>query len=95
MDWRKRIVARAPFLLTISTLGFVYEWLHYLIHSEYKPRTAPYRALWRHHRLHHYKNEQYWFGVTSTAADRALRTAPAPNEVETSPTARDLLGTSR
>jgi hypothetical protein len=84
----------ATFAAIVVTLGLVYEWVHYLVHTEYRPRTAPYRAIWRHHRLHHYKNEHYWFTVTTTnTADRLLRTQPAPNEVPTSPTARDLLGT--
>jgi len=78
------------FLLTIGVIAFVYEWNHYLIHSEYRPRTAAYRAIWRHHRLHHYKNENYWFGLTSTYADHLLRTAPDLSEVERSPTARTL-----
>lgn len=82
------------FLLTITVIGAGYEWTHYLVHTDYRPKTAPYRALWRHHRLHHYKNENYWFGLTSTTADHALRTAPEPGEVERSATARDLLGTS-
>jgi sterol desaturase/sphingolipid hydroxylase (fatty acid hydroxylase superfamily) len=79
---------------TITSVGLVYEWTHYLVHTDYRPRTAAYRAIWRHHRLHHYKNENYWFTVTTAnTADRVLGTQPAPNEVPTSPTARDLLGT--
>ncbi|WP_442945625.1 sterol desaturase family protein [Nocardia sp. SSK8] len=79
------------FLLTITVLGLLYEWTHYLIHTDYKPRHAPYRAVWRNHRHHHYKNEHYWFTVTTTnTADRLLRTAPDPAAVPTSPTARHL-----
>ena len=42
------------------------------------------------HRLHHYKNEHYWFGVTSTVGDHLLRTAPDQTEVPKSSTARTL-----
>ena len=49
-----------------------------------------FRAIWRAHRLHHFKNEEYWFGVTNPAADMVLRTYPDPGTVPTSPTARDL-----
>jgi sterol desaturase/sphingolipid hydroxylase (fatty acid hydroxylase superfamily) len=78
---------------TAVTLGLLYEWTHYLIHTDYRPKTAVYRAIWRHHRLHHYKNEHYWFTVTSTnTADRLFGTQPRPADVPTSPTARDLLG---
>ena len=73
-----------------AVLLLAYEWVHYLIHSRYRPKTRLFRALWRAHRLHHYKNEQYWFGVTNPAADYLLRTAPDAAAVATSPTARDL-----
>ncbi len=79
------------FLLTITTLGLLYEWTHYLIHTDYKPKHALYRAIWRNHRHHHYKNEHYWFTVTTSGtADRLLGTAPDPATVATSPTARHL-----
>jgi sterol desaturase/sphingolipid hydroxylase (fatty acid hydroxylase superfamily) len=80
--------------LTVMTGGaallLAYEWTHYLIHSRYRPKTRLYRALWRAHRLHHYKNEQYWFGVTNPTADHLLGTSPDPGAVPTSPTARNL-----
>jgi hypothetical protein len=79
------------FLVASSVLACLYEWTHYLVHSDYRPRSRFYRAVWRNHRLHHYKNEHYWFGVaTPGTADRLLRTFPEPNEVETSPTVRAL-----
>lgn len=79
------------FMVTAFAIGCVYEWTHYLVHTDYKPRHAVYRAIWRNHRLHHYKNEHYWFGVTSPGtADRVLGTYPDPQTVPTSPTARNL-----
>jgi hypothetical protein len=75
---------------TMTTFLFGYEWSHYLIHSPYVPRSAAFRAVWRAHILHHYKNEQYWFGVTNPVADYVLRTHPAKDTVPTSPTARTL-----
>ncbi|WP_338770519.1 sterol desaturase family protein [Nocardia vulneris] len=79
------------FLLTITVLGFGYEWTHYLIHTDYKPKGALYRAVWRNHRHHHYKNEHYWFTVTTSGtADRLFGTHPDPATTETSPTARHL-----
>lgn len=81
------------FLLAIAVVGLVYEWTHYLIHSDYKPRTRMYKAIWRNHRLHHYKNEHYWFTVTSTAtADKLFGTYPDPATVKTSATAKNLHG---
>jgi len=73
-------------------LALHYEWVHYLVHTRVVPRTALYQRLWRNHRLHHFKNEHYWFGVTMLSGDRLLRTAPAAKDVATSPTARTLGG---
>jgi hypothetical protein len=79
------------YLAFLALLGLGYEWSHHLIHSDYKPKTPVYRAVWRHHRLHHFKNEHYWFTVTSSGtADRVLRTSPDPATVATSPTAKNL-----
>jgi sterol desaturase/sphingolipid hydroxylase (fatty acid hydroxylase superfamily) len=68
----------------------VYEWTHFLIHSSYRPRRSVYRAIWRAHRLHHFRNERYWFGVTMHLGDRVLGTYPAKDAVPASLTARTL-----
>ncbi|MSP91035.1 MAG: fatty acid hydroxylase family protein [Myxococcales bacterium] len=85
-----------PLFLTALTMllviGFGYEWTHYLIHTPYRPRTRLFKLLFQHHRLHHFKNEHYWMGVTSDLGDRLLGTRPDARTVELSPTARDLLG---
>jgi sterol desaturase/sphingolipid hydroxylase (fatty acid hydroxylase superfamily) len=79
------------YLVFIAMLGLSYEWSHYLIHSDYKPKTRVYRAIWRNHRQHHFKNEHYWFTVTSSGtADRVLGTYPDQATVATSPTAKNL-----
>jgi hypothetical protein len=79
------------YLVFVSVIGLCYEWCHYLIHSDYKPKTAAYRAIWKNHRQHHFKNEHYWFTVTSSGtADRVLRTYPDAATVATSPTAKNL-----
>ena len=52
--------------------------------------------MWRNHRLHHYKNEHYWFTVTTAGtADRLFGTYPDPATVPTSPTAKNLHGVRR
>jgi sterol desaturase/sphingolipid hydroxylase (fatty acid hydroxylase superfamily) len=85
--------AALSLLVSVYTLKAGYEWTHYLIHSDYRPRSAAYRAVWRNHRLHHYKNEHYWFTVTTAGtADRLFGTYPDPERVATSGTARDLHG---
>ena len=78
-------------LVTAVALGLVYEWIHYLCHTSYRPQGRWFKKLARHHRLHHFKNEHYWMGVSMHGGDWLLRTRPDPGEVETSPTCRDLL----
>ncbi|GAA1512792.1 sterol desaturase family protein [Nocardioides humi] len=82
-------------MLTLLTAVYAiksgYEWTHYLLHSDYRPKSAWYRTIWRNHRLHHYKSEHYWFTVTSAGtADRLFGTAPDPSTVPTSPTVQRL-----
>ena len=71
-------------------LTFHYEAVHFLVHTRVQPRTTYYQRLWRNHRLHHFKNERYWYGVTRLEADRVFRTDPAPDHVSRSPTVRTL-----
>ncbi|MGI9123947.1 MAG: sterol desaturase family protein [Mycobacterium sp.] len=86
-----RTALGVTFLVTVSAIGVVYEWSHYLVHTDYKPKTWFYRTIYRNHRLHHFKNEHYWFAVTTPGvADRVLGTYPDPQSVPTSPTAKNL-----
>lgn len=77
-------------IATHLLLALHYEAVHFLVHTRVVPRGAYYERLWRSHRLHHFKNERYWFGVTRLEADRVLGTAPEKDAVATSPTARAL-----
>ena len=84
----------APLCLTALVFAYGgllrYEWSHFLIHTPYVPKTAPYRRIWRNHPLHHFKHEGYWLGVSSNLGDRVLRTNPDQRNVPKSPTARTL-----
>lgn len=71
-----------------------YEWVHFLVHTRYVPTTAYYQRLRRNHRLHHCKNERYWFGVTMLGGDTLFGTAPDQKTVPLSKTCRDLLSES-
>ncbi len=83
-----------PLALTavvVCYLGLLrYEWSHFLIHTRYVPKTTWYRGIWRNHRLHHFKHEDYWMGVSSNFGDRVLGTNPDQRTVSRSPTARTL-----
>ncbi len=93
------LLAGAPSVPAVIATGVVaaylllghYEWTHLLVHTRYRPKTRYYRRLARNHRLHHYRNERYWLGVTSNLGDRVLRSYPAEKtDVALSPTARTL-----
>ena len=77
-------------VLTAYVLVGTYEWTHFLIHTAHRPRSRYYRSIWRNHRLHHFKNEHYWHGITNTLSDRVLGTHPDHRDVPRSPTARTL-----
>jgi Fatty acid hydroxylase superfamily len=88
----------APLLapwLTAVVMGHAalahYEWTHLLVHTGYRPKTRYYARLRRNHRLHHFRNEHYWLGVTTNAGDRLMLTLPArKTDVPLSETARSL-----
>lgn len=83
-----------PFLTAwaLAAIGLAhYEWVHLMVHTRYRPRLPYYRRLMRNHRLHHFRNEAYWLGVTSNSGDRLMRTYPRhKTDVPLSDTARTL-----
>ncbi len=74
-----------PVLLSFVTahavLALHYEWCHYLAHIPWCPNIAHYQKRVREHRYHHFRNENYWWGVSMGSGDRWLRTAPDPEKV--------------
>jgi sterol desaturase/sphingolipid hydroxylase (fatty acid hydroxylase superfamily) len=65
--------------LYIWMSGFLVGWsmyvsIHYVIHV-YQP-IKPFKYLWTHHAMHHYKNEEAAFGVSSTLWDKVFGTMP-------------------
>jgi hypothetical protein len=74
-----------------TVMSLHYEWVHFLAHTRYTPRNAYYERVVRNHRLHHFKNEHYWFGVSMIGGDHLLRTKPSPDAVPLSPSCRDIL----
>lgn len=92
--WVFGLPALAPFVTTLVAVyvGLAhYEWTHLLVHARYRPTSRFYARLSRNHRLHHFRNERYWLGVTSNSGDRILRTLPrSKTDVPLSDTARTL-----
>ena len=71
-------------------LGLHYEWSHYLAHIPWCPDIAYYRRRVREHRWHHFRNENYWWGVSMGLGDRIFGTAPAMEEAGRSGTTATL-----
>lgn len=75
-------------------LGLHYEWVHFLSHVPWCPSGpvigAYYQRRVREHRYHHFRNENYWWGVSMGLGDRLLRTAPPVEEVGRSGTTSTL-----
>jgi hypothetical protein len=88
LGWRAGLTEVATGYVLVG----VYEWTHFLIHTAHRPRSRYYRSIWRTHRLHHFKNEHYWHGITNTVGDRVLGTNPDHHAVPRSRTARTLHG---
>lgn len=86
MNWRLAV----SWLVVAYGMFLTYEWVHFLIHSSYKPKRWYYRYIYKAHRLHHFRNENYWYGVTVHLADHVLRTFPEKEAVPVSETAFTL-----
>ncbi|MFC4076406.1 sterol desaturase family protein [Salinithrix halophila] len=85
-------------VLTLAfTVGVIiyllgYEWMHLVAHRPVKPITPWGRYMKRVHLWHHYKNENYWYGVTNPLLDKALGTYLDEKEAERSTTVKNLEG---
>jgi sterol desaturase/sphingolipid hydroxylase (fatty acid hydroxylase superfamily) len=68
----------------------VYEWKHYIAHRPIKPKTKFGKWLKKTHILHHFKNENYWYGVSNPVFDIVFGTSKDEKDVPTSETAKNL-----
>src|SRR5579872_4660373 len=67
-----------------------YEWVHYVAHIPYQPRTRLGRWIKQYHLRHHFISEKHWFGVSNPTLDRVFGTFKDPGDVEKSGTTRRL-----
>jgi 4-hydroxysphinganine ceramide fatty acyl 2-hydroxylase len=84
------VVASATFGLTLAI--FHYEWVHYVAHIPYQPRTRPARWLKQYHLRHHFISEKFWFGVSNPSMDFVGLTYKEARDVSCSGTTRKLYG---
>ncbi|HTJ26882.1 MAG TPA: sterol desaturase family protein [Candidatus Limnocylindria bacterium] len=85
-------ITRAPGTSASALFGAVvallyYEWVHYVAHVPFVPRTRFGRWIKKYHLLHHFKNERLWFGVTNPSMDvlggTYRRSDQAPRSIST------------
>ena len=67
-----------------------YEWVHYVAHIPYRPRTRLGRWIKQYHLRHHFVSEKHWFGVSNPALDGVFGTLRGPGAGEKSATTRKL-----
>jgi hypothetical protein len=69
-----------------------YEYVHYVAHIPVTPSTPWGQWMKKYHLWHHYKNENYWFGVTNPSMDFVFRTYCTMQQAAKSGTTHDLEG---
>lgn len=75
----------AVLLTTLVGYFMLYEWTHFIAHYDgYTPKNAYGRFLKKYHLWHHYKNEDYWYGITSPIADWLFAKWPDPHAIPAS-----------
>jgi sterol desaturase/sphingolipid hydroxylase (fatty acid hydroxylase superfamily) len=67
-----------------------YEWVHYIAHIPYQPRTRLGRWVKQYHLRHHFISEKHWFGVSNPTLDGVFGTFRGPSAAEKSATTRKL-----
>ena len=78
------------FLTGVILYFLFYEWKHYIAHKPIQPLTAMGKKVKKAHLWHHFKNENYWFGVSHTTIDKTMGTYKDQKNVEKSATAKNL-----
>jgi len=86
-----RDLATSAAMLLGAVLGlFYYEWVHYVAHIPFVPKTRFGRWIKKYHLWHHFKNERMWFGVTNPSMDFVGRSYARVDDVERSGSTRIL-----
>jgi hypothetical protein len=71
------VAPRAAACTGIASLGaaaLLYEWIHFLTHTAYRPRSAWFGDVKRRHMAHHQRDPQRWFGFIVPRLDDWLGT---------------------
>jgi 4-hydroxysphinganine ceramide fatty acyl 2-hydroxylase len=79
-----------PALLGMMLAMLHYEWVHYVAHIPYQPRTKAGSWIKQYHLRHHFISEKHWFGVSNPTLDGVFGTFRGPGASEKSATTRNL-----
>ncbi|MWC29350.1 sterol desaturase family protein [Paenibacillus sp. MMS18-CY102] len=82
--------ATLAFAAGLVCMLLVYEWKHYVAHRPIQPVTKLGKWVKRTHLLHHYKNENYWYGVSTPFVDALFGTLKDEKDVPVSDTVKQL-----
>ena len=82
--------AVASVMLGVMLAILHYEWVHYVAHIPYQPRTRFGRWMKQYHLRHHFVSEKHWFGVSNPTLDGLFGTFRGPGASEKSATTRNL-----
>ena len=77
------VVPRAAACTGVACLGgaaLLYEWIHFLTHTAYRPHSAWFREVKRRHMAHHQRDPQRWFGFVVPRLDDWLGTGDRPTD---------------
>ena len=67
-----------------------YEWVHYVAHIAFNPKTPFGKYVKKYHLWHHYKNEHLWYGVTNPSMDFVMGSYKNVDDVEKSTTVKEI-----
>src|SRR6266481_2961074 len=84
------IEAAASGVLGMMLAILHYEWVHYVAHIPYRPRTRLGRWIKQYHLRHHFISEKHWFGVSNPSLDGLFGTFRGPDASEKSASTRKL-----
>jgi sterol desaturase/sphingolipid hydroxylase (fatty acid hydroxylase superfamily) len=82
--------AVASVMLGVMLAILHYEWVHYVAHIPYQPRTRFGRWIKQYHLRHHFISEKEWFGVSNPSLDMVFGTFRDPKTARRSATTRNL-----
>lgn len=68
-------------VICLGAAALAYEWIHFVTHTGYRPKTRWFQEVKRRHLAHHYRDERRWFAFVVPAIDDWLGTGE-PAEVK-------------